>query len=486
MLFVASAFALHAVPDMFEYQPSIVKSKKAMITLGGQIRIRGEIADNNSDFRDTDNGNYDDDKAAYDQRVRLSMKATVSPNTLGFVELETGDSSSDDYKWGHSYDGSGVYNNGGNYKPAEFWIRQAYIAHQGKGLLGMLAGFKAGHMLLGLGNGLFYDHTKFGDDALVFWMDPADNTEVALAIVKLREQTAVAASADDVDAYVLTASTGMNGINISGDITYLNDNSNTGGKAASGGTFGKGLNFWNIGLRADTDMQGVNIYGDVEFQTGKAEAYKSNGDDMDLSGWALLIGANAKVADLKVGAEFAYGSGDDIDSENDYEGFITSIGSGQHYTYLYDQKARTASQSLSTATTASSAYANTTNTGLNNTWYIKVGASTNVNPDVKVSGDVYYLRASEKVSNATDMDKKDIGVEVDGKVTYQIDSNFVYYVEAGYLFAGDFYANVTQDKSNIEARHRPQVLNYLTYGNSKGVPLPGTPFFLPFAISNTS
>jgi hypothetical protein len=446
---------------MFEYQPSIVKSKKAMITLGGSIRIRGEISNNNEDLRDTKEGviagncatttesDCDDSEADWNQRVRINLKATVSPNTMGFVELESGDSdTSDGWTWGGDAEGaSGMYQRS-NSKRGALTVRQAYIAHQGKGLLGMLAGFKAGHMLLGLGNGLFFDHTKFGDDALVLWMDPMENTEISLATIKFRENATY--FADDVDVYALTGQTMVNGINLSADVTFVNDNDYGDTSANEAPVSTTKLDLWNIGVRGDLDVQGVSVYGDVEFQTGKIKEWKNSNDDLDLSGWALLVGAKAKVADVSVHGEFAYGSGDDIDSENDYEGFLTSIGSGQHYTYLYDQHVRTAAQNPSQQVTKSSTYLNADNTGLNNTWYINVGASAKVNPDVKVSGDVYYLRASEKVSNATDMDKKDIGVEVDGKVTYQIDSNFVYYVEAGYLFAGDFYANVTGDKSNID------------------------------------
>jgi hypothetical protein len=36
-----------------------------------------------------------------------------------------------------------------------------------------------------------------------------------------------------------------------------------------------------------------------------------------------------------------------------------------------------------------------------------------------------------------------MGVELDGKVSYQIDNNLVWYVEGGILFAGDFYKNRT-------------------------------------------
>jgi hypothetical protein len=442
MLFTATAFALHAVPEMYEYQPQIVKSSKAQLTLGGSIRIRGEHNDNLSDFRDKDNkGSYDDSNEFYDQRIRLNIQATVSPNTLGFVELENGDDTSDGIKWGYGFSegASGLYQIS-NSKRGSLYIRQAYVAHQGRGL-GILTGFKAGHMLMGLGNGLFYDHTKYGDDALVFWLSPAEGVEFSLNTIKLSEGTSTVFS-DDANAYVVTAAASVGPASLSGDITYVDDNDFAGTT--------KALDFYNVGFRGEVAAGPVNIKGDIEIQTGKAKKLKDNGDDLKFKGLALMVGADINAGPVTITAGAAYGSGDKIDTENKYEGFINSISSGQHYTYIYDHKALTAGQALSTSTTASSTYAGANNTGLNNTWYLNAGVSVNPISALKISGDLYYLQAAKKVSKATDMDKKDIGVELDAKVEYQIDSNLVYFVEAGYLFAGDFYANVTGNKSKID------------------------------------
>ena len=166
-----------------------------------------------------------------------------------------------------------------------------------------------------------------------------------------------------------------------------------------------------------------------------------------------MVGAEANVGQVAIHCEFAYGSGDDKDDEDEYSGFINSIGAGQHFTYLYDQHARTSAQGISSSATVSSAYANADNTGLNNTWYLNVGVSAKAGPDVKISGDLYYLGASEEVRDNTatvEYEDQEIGVELDAKVTYQVDTNLVYYVEAGYLWAGDFYSNVTDDDSEID------------------------------------
>jgi hypothetical protein len=394
-----------------------------MIEISGHIRARGEINDNR-DFNDA----IDDATEAYNTRVNLMLKATVSPNTLGVIELQSGSDSdplgTDSIGWGGCQDAQGVYKRSGNCKLSEVAIRQAYISHQGTGLLGVLSGFKVGHMPIRLGNGIFYNHGEFGDDAIVLFTQPVDGTEIAFAIVKGDEGNA--ALQDDVDSYTLSAETSVDGIYLNADVTFLNDNAAPGGIVPASST---GTDLWNIGLRGKADISGFNISADVEIQTGEIENGVMAGQDLDLSGWAAEVKVSTKVNGFGLKAGVGYGSGDDIDTANDFEGFITSLSNGQDYTYLYDQKVITGALGG--------------RTGLSNTTYFNVGASTNVNPDTKVSADIYYLLASEKVSNVAQFDSEDIGIEVDGKITYQIDTNLVWYVEAGYLFADDFYKNVT-------------------------------------------
>ncbi|RJQ15019.1 MAG: hypothetical protein C4560_11265 [Nitrospiraceae bacterium] len=438
MVFTTAAFALHQVTAT-EYTPSVVKAAKAQITLGGELRVRGEFRNNTTDFENTDEDGTDgaanprDRQAFYDQRVRLNLKATVSPNTMGFVELENGNDldttagdTADGPAWGSTTEGAtGIYQES-NSKRGDLRVRQLYIAHQGKGL-GVLSGIKAGHMLMALGNNMFYDHSKFGDDAIVFWISPADKTEISLSALKLTENSNVIH--DDQNAFVLAAESAIGDISVSGDLTWVDDN----------GTAHKELNLYNLGLRANADLKVVRVKGDVELQTGKQKSGASNGDDLKFRGLAVMAGVEADAGPVTVRGNVAYGSGDKTDTGEKYEGFVTSLGADQRYTYIYEYRAPTAAQTSLTG----GAYAGATGTGLNNTWYINAGVTAKPATDLKVSADAYYLRASKKVSDTNDLDSKAIGFELDGKVEYQIDTNLAYYVEGGYLFAGDFYKNVT-------------------------------------------
>jgi hypothetical protein len=421
--FATTAFALHEVASQ-EYTPGLVKAGKTQIDLGGELRIRGESNNNLSDLRDTKDGTdgeFSDHNSKYDQRVRLSLKATVSPNTFGFVELETGDSS-DTYTWGS---GSSAGTSGA--KRGTLAIRQAYISTN----LGKVATLKAGHMLLALGNNLFFDHTKFGDDAILFSI-PAGDGEVTLINLKFAEGDNH--ENDDLDGYVAAFGMPIGTSKVSADLTYLRDH-------AKGGAY-EGFYLANLGGRFNGDFSGLKVKADLEVQTGKAKDYLG-GDDLKYRGFALMAGVEVPAGPATVRANAAYGSGDKTDTDDKYEGYKNFLSDNQYYTYVYDYKVMTA--------------AGGTHTGINNTWYLNAGVTAKPTTDLSLSGDLYFLRAARRMSEADKLDSKKIGVELDAKAEYQIDSNLVYFVEAGYLWAGDLYKNVVgahEDPDNPwSARH---------------------------------
>ena len=299
---------------------------------------------------------------------------------------------------------------------------------------------------MALGTGTYYNHTSSGDDAIVLWTELGDNTELNFAIIKGDENSGGGVNDNDTNIYALTLETKAGGAALSGDISVLYDDDETGDA--------QDLDLWNLGLRAGLDLSGVGVNVGCDLQSGTIENFRDSGTkDMDLSGFQCQIKANTKIGDVDVHAGFAYGSGDDIDSVDDYEGFITSLSAGGNIgTFVYDNTVATAAQkSLEEAGTVSSTYGDGSSTnGLANTWYLNVGATTNITPEVAVNAELFFLQASEKVANNTPtatLDDKDIGVELDGKITYQIDTALAWYLESGILFAGDFYKNITDGVS---------------------------------------
>src|SRR5271157_2557332 len=170
--FAASAFAIHLDIPSDDSTPAVAKGTTS-ITLSGEIRVR-------YDFRHVAFSNNAPDINFFDQRVRLGVEAKMSPNTTGFIQLESdaGDSAlssaPDSVIWGSPNANTGniqdtrtlskgypvAAQSGNNIKPG-LSILNAWILHQGTGLLGVNAGFKVGHQPIILPNGIFLDHSFY-------------------------------------------------------------------------------------------------------------------------------------------------------------------------------------------------------------------------------------------------------------------------------------------------------------------------------------
>ena len=106
----------------------------------------------------------------------------------------------------------------------------------------------------------------------------------------------------------------------------------------------------------------------------------------------------------------------------------------QHFTFVYEYLTQNA---------AGNQYG-----GLQNTWYLRAGAKADIVKNLDGAINLYYLRAVHEtalgaLSGDSQFKSKAIGTEVDVNLNYQIDRNLKYFVEGGYLFAGNFWKNVT-------------------------------------------
>ena len=431
--FAASAFAIHAqIPAETQ---AVVAKGSTQITIGGDIRFRGEFAKNLSDQLDEGSGN--DDHVAYiDNRVRIKLDVKVTDATSGRIHIEHGG------KW--AKDGTdnakGVYQVGNYVKTDSFDLVEAWIQHN----FGPV-GIKVGHMPLALGNKLFFDHRKEGDDAIVLFGKAGENVHWAVLTAKFRESDT--GLNDDANAYVALVNYKGGSFNFGGDIAYVDDQSGSVGSA----TIGSAVHLWNLGLRGDINVAGITIRGDVELQTGKIKdsngAVCTAGDDCDFKGYAFLLGADYKLGNTKISAEFGYGSGDDDSTDSDYETFVTSLSIVQYNTYVYGY--RTADTALGNGAGQ---------TGISNLMYFSLGASSKLSKDLSVKGAIYYLKAVEDVSINGGTADDDLGWEIDAKVTYNLDRNLKYWIEAGYFIVGDAYNNASDDSDNMYSfRHGIQL-----------------------------
>lgn len=440
---IGTAFAIHA--DIPSESQAVVAKGATQVTLGGELRFRGWSSQNLNQTNfvpaDTSTASW------YDSRVRLSIQADVSKNTTSLIQLESStgiaggvNQTSDTYGWGTL-----------NQKPnAALTILQAWIQHQGSGLLGIPAGIKVGHMPLALGQRQFLDHTKFGDDAIVFFMDPTKEMHIALLTTKFNEGS-IQYNGDDVNGYVAL-------------MTYNLDNSNTvglnysyvsaGNTVATLASTDDGVNFQNLGLHASGKVSGVTY--EAEFDTQFGKYFKGVAAEQKFRGYGIFANAAYTFAPVTIRAGFAYGSGDNDTTDGKNKEFQTTMGRDLHYAFIYEYSLRTSATGQ--ALDSSHSGAGGRSTGIANTTYYRLGADYRPMKNLTTSLDGFIIRASKTPSGQS----KSIGEEVDLKAAYQIDTNLTYSVIAGYFNTGSFYTTGAAPFNSADKKDVTQVMHALT------------------------
>jgi hypothetical protein len=438
--FAASAFAIHA--EIPAETQAVVATGTTQITLGGELRTRGWYRKN------LDSGLGQDAKSSswYDQRVRLSVDAKVSPNVQAFIQLETEgtgfDNTNDKYIWGTSGGNSGF----GNAKPkSDPDFLQAWILYTGQGLFGVPAGLKIGHMPLKLSYGQFFDHTQMGDDALVLFVDPTKQMHIGVLTIKLAE-FATTDQTDDLDAYVaLMTYKFSDAFKLGLNYTYLANSD-------------LGFSQQNAGIHADGKIGGFGYKAAVDFQFGKIL------DDTDFEakfkGYAASLYADYNINPVTLRGAAVYGSGQEDADSDDLKEFTPYVGNVQNYAFIYEYQHRTTAFNPSGLNSAlpSNGHA----AGVANTTYVNLGVDWKATKDVTLSADGYYFWASKTGAfedvTGDDVDK-DAGWEIDAKVKYQIAKNLTYQIDAGYFKAGDFYEDAygIDTKGTTVLRHLIQL-----------------------------
>ncbi|KAF0144440.1 MAG: hypothetical protein FD156_1867 [Nitrospirae bacterium] len=437
--FTASAFAIHSeIPSETQ---AIVAKGTTQVTMGGELRVRGWYLKNASGIRRAQSVPSDSNTQTwYDQRVRLSLAIETSKNTSGFIHLESNSGSSqisDTYTWGSLNQKA----SGTGYSDLDFL--EAWILYKGTGL-GIPAGLKIGHMPLALGEKQFLDHTKFGDDAIVFFMDPTKQLHVGLLTTKFVEGSTAAqtsGTSNDINGYVALATYKVGTNTFGVNYTYVDDQ--TGAVLA---------NLQNIGLHASGKAGIISYKAEFDKQFGDAPDGADAGGFPDrFKGYGYVLGLGVTPAPVvTIRGEYAFGSGDNVTNDGDNEAFQTTLGNDIHYTQIFEY----------TTTTPGGARS----TGLNGVTYYRAGVDINPTKDLSASLDYFVLRATEPLGNGTVTERapnsKRIGTETDLKISYKLDKNLTYFIMAGYLDTGGWWTTntatgttVANDKPITQAVH---------------------------------
>ncbi len=448
--FAASAFAIHA--EIPAETQAVIATGGTQITLGGELRTRGWYRKNLSGGLPVDKGSY----SWYDQRVRLSVDAKVSPNVQGFIQLESngtnsdptlhGDNTNDKYTWGTSRGNSGASNAHPN---DTLNFLQAWILYTGQGLFGVPAGLKIGHMPLSLSYGQFFDHTQMGDDALVFFVNPVKEMHIAALTIKLAESlsinntgvvysNSITDNTDDLDAYVgLITYKFSDAITAGLNYTFLNNSD-------------LGMSQQDLGLHANGNVAGFGYKAQVDFQFGKVLKDVPGVDELTFKGWAAQLNADYNLDAFKIRGTFAYGSGEKDATDGDIKEFTPYVGNIQNYSFIYEYQAATTAYNK-TGVLNPAAPSNGHSAGIANTTYVNLGGDWKATKDVTLSLDGYWFWATE-TGAWEDLTGRNVsnnaGWEIDGKIKYQVAKNLTYQIDAGYFDSGSFY----DDAYNIDKK----------------------------------
>jgi len=467
--FAATAFA--ASED-----EAVVAKGAAKITLGGKIVVRGWYFDNitSQNFAGDANDLAVDtgalpaetgSQALYTTNVYLTVDAKIGDNIQAFMELESsyGESNNSGVLYWGTYDTK---------NDQELKFRQLWIQYTGSGLIGAPSGIKIGHMPIVLGEMQFLRNDRFGNDAILAWVDPMKEMHIAVGTTKLNEGTTALGSIeskDDLDGYMALMTYMLDKDNTIG-INYLlaHSDSNLASiyaydpieERVDGAIIPncETLNFQNVGIHANGKLWGISYAAEADMNFGKAEDVLATGNDAEFKGWGVFAKLGYMLDPVNLRGSFAMGSGDDdfedITAEDmEVDEFQTLQGTDAtgaiarytHYTQIYERSLRTASAEAVVSTYPGG---NIRSTGIANTTYFNLGFDVNPIKEVSVSVDAFYLQATETglwedvVGNSVD---DELGWEIDSKINWKIAKNLTYFIEAALFKPGDFYQDAFGD-----------------------------------------
>ena len=287
---------------------------------------------------------------------------------------------------------------------------------------------KVGHQFLQLGNGWFFRSNKYGSDAWVVGL-PGKNT-IAFVDVKAAESTTT--QNDDIDAYVLLDN-------------YKIDDTKTVGVFFTRATDRRGLllggteaNLDNIGLWFSGKLGPMNLQAEFDVQMGKAKGAGATGGDSKFKGNQIVVQGNMPISTASVNFTLARGTGDEFGStSDDTKSYVNLLDSDPHYTVVYEYLVRTACGFI--------------NTGFCNTTALNLGGGMDVAKWLNVSLDLWWLQATEKVSDNRGGTTDELGTEIDLTLKFKLYDQLTWNWQIARLMPGKAYQLATEDADSMDA-----------------------------------
>ncbi|MFZ5863646.1 MAG: hypothetical protein ACOYXR_12480 [Nitrospirota bacterium] len=415
---------------------------------GGDYRLRGFYNNNLTDQeygRDTEN-----DSAAYYSSRFLLTTAFTEENVSGVTTLIIGQTGGNGNRLlGGGIDAgdpSGVY---GPEAGSTVGFLEAYIKADFGGW-----GFAGGRKVYKLGHGIVLDDAVDG-----LWFDARlGETDVTFGALKLIEHTndpligignttTGRGTGGDTDFYVVNAAFGkmFGGMHTDVFLGYLSDREAALFGGGGVGASGDDATMWVLGAMDGRVVGPAHLHGEIDFFHGKASV---GGVDDDLKGLNLTVGAKLDGA-VPLGVDLIYTSGQDASStdERNVNGLNGNYPIGIIIT-------NTGARSLDTKDgTCLSLGGPSTSLGGSNGCIdgagltaVKLSSGMTHGPHV-IDVALIWARSTEDPdgSGAGNPAGEDIGVELDATLTWALTKKLSLLAGLGYLRAGDFFEDGTND-----------------------------------------
>jgi hypothetical protein len=212
------------------------------------------------------------------------------------------------------------------------------------------------------------------------------------------------------------------------------------------------------GIDFSLGVPAAAISGFAFYQWGTVDSYESGQPDVDISGYALDLRADANVGPVKGFLEALYISGGD-GTGNDYESIVTlsdlnaSPGGNSAYgrtdmeLLLFNNDDINTSQSL--IGTAAATTSQSPGAGGRGITHFAAGGSMKLGAALTAKAGLGYLMVTKKLSVADANRKgKGMGTELNANVNYNIAKGLDFGVYGAYAWLGDFYEFNTSGAKN--------------------------------------
>ena len=416
----------------------------AEVTVSGSIDIRSLSLNNTSDF----SSKATDNQRTTQERIRINVDAK-NDNVKGRVTFEN------DWEiWATQTrtDPSGAplsgLKTGVEARPGQatnvnkFGFREAWIDFTLPGA--SPAHLKVGHQFLQLGNGWFFRSNKYGSDAWLVGL-PGKNT---IAFVNVKAWEGTSTQNDDIDTYVLLDNYKIDDTKTVGVyVAHTMDRRNQlfGGKFGLG-TTGTEATFDNIGLWFNGKLGALNLQAEFDVQMGKAKG-ASGAPDSKFKGNQIVIQGNMPIGAAAVNFLIGRGTGQDVNStSNDFESYIPLLDADPHYTVVYEYFSPTAC-----TTNGSIVTGGMKNTGFCNTTALGIGGSMAITKWLTTDLNLFYLQATEKLSDQRGGTTDELGTEIDLVLKFKLYDQLTWNWQIARLMPGKAYQGATTDADDMDA-----------------------------------